>query len=168
MNFTGWTHYPGTSRDHWDATASVHQRRGDKLVSVTLTRLPDREQDVSVIRWRREPAYSGQRISRNWWALDRQDRRWRIERGHDGLLWMLFGPNGDPWGYRLATTLDESLCEASVWIAAEMASLHETYVAWRRSQTVDLGATAAIDVSKATRPPRQRTQTPRGSRNAQS
>ncbi len=125
MRFANWTRFPGTSVDHWDATASVHRRGDDKLISVILTRLPGQEQDGTAIRWHREPPYSRQRISRNWWSLDAQGRRWRIERGHDGLLWMLFGPNGDPWGFRLSTTLNESLGEASVWIAAEMSHLRE-------------------------------------------
>lgn len=45
---------------------------------------------------------------------------------------------------------------------------HYTYRIKETATEATRAGVAAIDVSKATRPPRQRTQTPRGSRNAQS
>ncbi len=118
--FMDWTRYPGTSRDRWNGRAIVHARGSGKVVDVTLLRLPDQQEFVAEVAWTPDEPQPGQAMRRTWRHVDQHGGRWSIERGYDGCMWMLFGPNGDPWGYRLQTTIDHSLGEASVWVAAEM------------------------------------------------
>jgi hypothetical protein len=122
--FTDWTRYTNVTPDHWNGTVSFHARRKDKLASVTLTRLPDGEQDVTVIRWSPDAPYPGHKICRAWRHFDREGGRWSVEYGYDGRWWVLFGPDGSPFGdVTLARRTEEALARASMWPATLFSSL---------------------------------------------
>ncbi len=119
IRFMNWAR-PGTARDRWNGRAIVRTQDGGKVVDVTLLSLPDQQEFRTNVAWTPDKPQPGHTIRRTWRHVDPDGGRWTIERGYDGCVWMLFGPNGDPWGYRLLTTIDHSLGEASVWVATEM------------------------------------------------
>ncbi len=105
------------SADGWDlAEASCRFARDRSTAQVAVRLRNDGDDDVSVsVTWTRETpdTEAGHKIARVWRRVDPDGGRWSIEYGYEGRWWILFGPNGSPWGELLAPVLAGSLIEAT-------------------------------------------------------
>jgi hypothetical protein len=141
--FADWTRYPNVTPDRWNGRVVFRAQHTDKLASVTLWRLPDLAEDEAVLRWARDTPYPGHEIYRTWRHIDRAGGSWSVEYGYDGRWWVLFGPDGTPFGsVTLATRVDEAIAAASMWPATIFSQLRRT-----RDTSPDLGRTPLHDRS---------------------
>jgi hypothetical protein len=67
--------------------------------------------------WARRPPDEYERRTTRWSYTDEHGGDWAVDYGYNGRYWGLFGPEGCPFGNELARTQEDSLVEASIYIA---------------------------------------------------
>lgn len=106
--------------DGWQTVdASCHfttDRAGKRsAANVAVLMIHEGRDFESEVTWTREvpDADVGYKNARVWRRTDSEGGKWSVEYGYDGRWWVLFGPDGSPWGELLASSLANSLIEAT-------------------------------------------------------
>lgn len=115
----------GADEREWRRTESSFSLTRDRSTATVMVRVAAEGAELDLIlEWLREAPeteLTGHKICRRWYHLDESGGRWSAEYGYDGRWWVLFGPNGTPWGETLQRTAEDSLIEATEYLARQKA-----------------------------------------------